>query len=136
MIYTSYFGKLRKIPKEIARVSVCKLAPKDYRGLQYKKLAPSLEMMLEYKNKQNRELYERRFTDEILSPLFITEVVSDLASLTDRAQDIVLVCYEKDENCCHRKFISDWLNKHSVSCEEWDESKHLSGYPIQMKMEI
>lgn len=36
MIYTSYFGKLKNLPKEIIPISICGKAPDWWTGLQYK----------------------------------------------------------------------------------------------------
>ena len=37
MIYTSYFGNLKNLPKNITPISICAKAPVWYTGLQYKK---------------------------------------------------------------------------------------------------
>lgn len=41
MIYTTYFAKLKSLPKDIIPISICGKAPTGYKGLEYKKLAPS-----------------------------------------------------------------------------------------------
>ena len=43
MIYTSYFGKLKSLPKNIVPVAICGGLPEWYHGAWYKKLAPNLE---------------------------------------------------------------------------------------------
>lgn len=43
MIFTSYFGKLSKLPPGIIPISICGKAPDWYKGLQYKKLAPKYQ---------------------------------------------------------------------------------------------
>ena len=40
MIYTSYFGKLKSLPKNIVPVAICGGLPEWYHGAWYKKLAP------------------------------------------------------------------------------------------------
>ena len=37
MIYTTYFAKLKSLPKDIVPISICGMAPNSYNGLQYKK---------------------------------------------------------------------------------------------------
>lgn len=37
MIYTSYFANIRKIPSTAARVCICRLTPKWFDGLHYKR---------------------------------------------------------------------------------------------------
>ena len=36
MIYTSYFGAIRNLPKNIIPISICGKAPDNWKGLQYK----------------------------------------------------------------------------------------------------
>lgn len=36
MIYTSYFGKVRKLPKDIEIIAICGKSPAYYHGLEYK----------------------------------------------------------------------------------------------------
>lgn len=46
MIYTSYFGVLKKLPANVIPVSICVKAPAWYSGIQYKKLAPNMDFLL------------------------------------------------------------------------------------------
>ena len=32
---------------------------------------------------------------------------------------VVLLCYEKRGDFCHRHLVADWLNKNGFNCEEW-----------------
>lgn len=47
MIFTSYFGKLGKLPPNIIPISICGKAPDWYTGLQYKMLAPKYQFFME-----------------------------------------------------------------------------------------
>ena len=40
MIYTSYYAKIKKLPEDVIPVSIAGKAPKGFKGIQYKKLAP------------------------------------------------------------------------------------------------
>lgn len=40
MIYTTYFAKLKSLPKDIVPISICGKAPIWYSGIQYKKTCP------------------------------------------------------------------------------------------------
>ena len=48
-IYTSYFANLKNLPDNVCPISICGKAPDWYKGLQYKKLAPT--------NVRNEALY-------------------------------------------------------------------------------
>ena len=49
MIYTSYFAKLNKLPNNIIPISICAKPPHFYKGLQYKKLAPTYDILMKCK---------------------------------------------------------------------------------------
>jgi len=124
MIYTSYFAKLKKIPWYYKPISICAKSPTGYTGLQYKKLAPTYSILMDYKRDQNEELYTKRFEQEILDKLDPNEVVKDLLVLSgnskgiDYTPEIVLVCYEKSTDFCHRHLVADWLNTYGYKVEE------------------
>lgn len=93
MIYTSYFAQLKNIPSNIVPISICGKAPYFYKGLQYKKLAPSYDIFIQYKQNYDAECYTKRFWNEILSPLNVNNIVKELYDLA-QSKDIVLLCYE------------------------------------------
>ena len=49
MIYTTYFAKLKSLPKDIIPISICGKAPAGYKGLEYKKLAPKYDFFKKWK---------------------------------------------------------------------------------------
>ena len=32
---------------------------------------------------------------------------------------IVLICYEKPDDFCHRHLVANWFNENGVNCKEW-----------------
>lgn len=124
MIYTSYFAKLKKLPNNIIPVSIYAKSPSWYYGLEYKKLAPSYDVLMQYKSNQSEELYIKRFKEEILNKLSATQTVLDLLKIVGNndglncAPEICLLCYEKPSYFCHRHLVSYWLNENGYSCEE------------------
>ena len=119
MIYTSYFGKLKNIPKNIIPVAICGKCPDWYNGLKYKKVAPKYGFFQEYKKTGDENYYISHYNDEVLSILTPEEVYSDLMKLTNNAEDIVLLCYEKPEDFCHRHILADWLSDYNIHVEEF-----------------
>ena len=111
VIYTSYFAQLRKIPDNIVPISICAKAPDWYSGIQYKKLAPKYGFLMKYKQNQDRDAYINSFQKEILDVLNQDDVVSELSALSE-GKDIVLLCFEKTQDFCHRHLVADWLNEH------------------------
>lgn len=119
MIYTSYFAKLKKLPADLIPISISIYPPKGWSGLQYKKLAPSASILSDWKRDGDCKRYIDRYMNEILSKLDPIRVASDLQSLAGEGKDIVLVCYEKSEDFCHRHLVAEWLGQHGIRCEEY-----------------
>lgn len=124
MIYTTYFGNLKNLPKNIIPISICGKAPNWYKGLQYKKLAPKLWFFKEWKQNHDNKFYVKNFNKEVLDPLSATEVVLDLKHLCGKGLysmvDIALVCYEKPGDFCHRHIVSKWLRANGYDCKEFN----------------
>ena len=114
-IYTGYFGKSKKYPAEIVQISICASPPKAYKGLEYKILAPKYRIFMEWKDTHNSNRYIQCFNSEVLGPLDPKSVYADLERMSG-GKDIVLLCYEKPEDFCHRHIVADWLGK-SVGAE-------------------
>lgn len=136
MIYTSYFAKLRELPSNIIPVAICGKAPDGYHGLQYKKLAPKYEFFSEWKKTHDNDYYIRCFNEQVLEKTNMREVMNDIWDLLApttkewfsiyncpfwRNLDlhIVLVCYEKPEEFCHRHLVAAWLTEHGIPVEEF-----------------
>ena len=126
MIYTTYFAKLSKLPYGTVPVAICAKVPDWYKGKQYKKLAPTYDILMQWKSSPNPHLYTSRFNSEILAHLNPLDTIIDIINLIDpNGEDddiplnIALVCYEKSEDFCHRHLVSKWFNDNGIGCEEW-----------------
>ncbi len=117
MIYTSYFAMMDKLPENVVPVSICCSAPDFFKGIQYKKLAPSYTLLKKYKTNNDDEFYSKYFKDNILGDLSASRVIQELEYLGE-GKDIVLLCYEKTEDFCHRHLVAEWLTKNGCRCEE------------------
>lgn len=107
-IYTSYFAKMKKIPENIVRISICGKAPEWYDGIQYKKLAPKYKFFMEWKENKDNNFYIEHFNSEVLDTLNAQDVFNKLKELS-QGRDCVLLCYEKPGDFCHRHLVADWL---------------------------
>lgn len=110
--YTSYFGALRRLPKDFVPVAICGGMKFPWKGLRYTKLAPSLSIFSEWKASGDAERYTRRFKDEILARLDPYQVKDELTALVGgdaKASAVVLMCYEKPPRFCHRHLVAEWL---------------------------
>lgn len=125
MIYTTYFAKLKSLPKDIIPISICGKAPAGYAGLQYKKLAPKYDFFMKWKENHDNAYYTKCFKEQVLHNLNCDDVIKDLLILAGNFKglnylpDICLVCYEKPADFCHRHLVADWLKEHGYECKEF-----------------
>ena len=117
MIYTSYFGALKRIPPDIVPISICGKAPEWWTGKQYKKLAPKWSFFQEWKQNHDNDYYTECFKEQVLDKLDPTQVVADLEALAEGRQ-FILLCYEKPLEFCHRHLVADWFNEHGYDAAE------------------
>lgn len=102
MIYTSYFGNVRKL-HEFVQISIALYTPRFLKIPKYSNLAPH-HKMLEMPEEQYRKVYA-----ELLSRLDPEQVLKDLQEIA-QGNNFVLLCYEKPNEFCHRHLVADWLN--------------------------
>ena len=122
MIYTSYFAKLKFLPKKVHPISICAKAPDWYNGLQYKKLAPKYEFFMKWKENHNNDYYIKCFNEQVLNKLDPMRVYQELCSLA-KSDEFALICYEKPSDFCHRHLVSEWLKERGFDIEEWAYNK-------------
>lgn len=126
---TGYFAKQRDyIALGLTPVAICLFTPDWYKGAKYIALAPSKSILFDYKYdnkyKGDKEHYIERYNKEILGKLDYKEVVKELESLTKTSSDkIVLLCYEKPNDFCHRHLVSKWFIENKIECIEVNTNK-------------
>ncbi len=108
-IWTSYFAVLSRIPPEIVPISITRYPPKGWKGLEYKTLAPPWSLVKAIKETGDTEKYVKDYLTYVIGPLDRAKVLSELETLVGRAPEIVLVCYEKPSDFCHRHIVAEWL---------------------------
>ena len=126
MIYTTYFAKLKSLPKNVIPISICGKAPDWYKGLQYKKLAPKYDFFMEWKKNHDNDYYIKCFNEQVLDKLTLKDFLMDISDLISHiaflsSKEICLICYEKPGDFCHRHLVADWLNKNGIECKEWED---------------
>lgn len=129
MIYTTYFAKLKSLPKDIIPISICSKAPAGYKGLEFKKLAPKYSFFKKWKETGDNAFYIENFLKQVLAEQNPDEIVKELYALAYSTaepgqviKDIALVCYEKPTDFCHRHLVSTWLFNAGWSSEEYKEN--------------
>lgn len=125
MIYTSYFAKLRALPKNVIPIAICAKVPEWYAGLHYPVLAPKYQAFAEYKKNGDFEQFAKQFREQVLSECCVEDVLDDLAGLAASTENatsesqICLICYEKPTDNCHRHLVAQWFRENDIDCQEW-----------------
>jgi uncharacterized protein (DUF488 family) len=125
MIYTGYFAQLKNYPTYVVPISICAKAPDWYKGLQYKKLAPKYSILMDYKQDKNEKIYTERFNKEVLDLLDPEDTVNNLLAAVGNFKglnyftEIILLCYEKPSDFCHRHIVADWLISYGYETQEY-----------------
>lgn len=97
---TSYFAISSNLPNAI---SIALKSPDFYQGREYLPLAPTWEILSNYKKNHDIHLYTERYVSEILIPLDPQKVFEDLGKYS------VLLCWENPDKFCHRRIVAKWL---------------------------
>lgn len=118
---TSYYAKFSRLSKEeksrYIPVLISTSLPKWFLDreeyyMEYKLLAPSSDSVFKLKNnKMSQEDFINAYTDK-LKELDLEQILEDLydyEGITDT--EIVLLCYEKSTDFCHRHILREYLNE-------------------------
>ena len=116
-IYTSYFAMVRHLPEELCKVSISLYSPPGFTGASLSVLAPSKQLLADYKQNKDERAYTERFHKQLQS-LSVENIVHRLEQLST-GKDCVLLCYEKTENFCHRHLVAQWQRDAGYDVEEW-----------------
>jgi len=112
-ILTSYFGISKKIASshpDFVQVAICGKMMFPWSGLRYTKLAPKIGFFTEWKKNHDNDFYIKHFNDEVLATIDRDDVKKELADLVGGDdKTVVLMCYEKPTDFCHRHLVSKWL---------------------------
>lgn len=106
-VYTSNY---RKGSGDAVPISIAGKCAEGYKGLEYKKLAPKIGFWKEWEKTKDNEYYIHHFYDEVLFHLNPEEVLLELAEMSN-GKDICLLCYEEENEFCHRFLVARWLNE-------------------------
>lgn len=110
-IYTSYFANLRNIDlHKFKPISIARWQPSWLSNmLVVYALAPSTDLLKRTKAGQvTNEQYATEFSKQLSTsqPHAIYKLLEDIAN----GKDIVLLCYERPTEFCHRHIVAKWLS--------------------------
>ena len=112
MIFTGYYAKLNQYKNlGLEPIAISGKRPDFYEGLYYSDFAPRYWMCQRWKDK---DITNEGYTEEYkkyLDTLDKEEIRKDFKEYTVEGNDIVLLCYEKSGEFCHRHVLADWLEE-------------------------
>lgn len=112
---TSYFGKLKSIDMgKYFPVSIA-VGNRFYTGYKFPALAPTWDMVKAAKS-GDKGYYWSRYEKQLSS--LDKKIVYDTIVSEANGKEPVLLCWEKDVNCCHRKRVAEWLNEAGYNVTE------------------
>ena len=117
-IYTSYIANIKRTPSDIVPISI---ALKCIQNIPcYNKLAPSPNILFDYKTTGDFNSFVENYRSKVLSALNPQIVVRDLFAITRSLGGSIpcLVCFEGSDKPCHRHVVAEWLRHSGYSVEE------------------
>lgn len=112
-LYTTYFGNRNNFP-ESGRIYSIVRKPLSLPNIEC--FAPSLDLLCSYKSKR---IDFRKFADLYLQELINNEdaikTFDSLLEVLNQGEDIILVCYEKSNEYCHRRLLAEVFMHYGVN---------------------
>lgn len=131
MIYTSYFGNIKKVLAAVpdaGLVSIAGKTPNWFTGERFISLMPHWLWWKEWHEKfisdlesdESKKWYTAKYKETVLRQLDPHVVARQLKDLVQWKPTFIL-CYETPEKFCHRHIVAKWLNDARIDCEEWKD---------------
>jgi len=109
-IYTSYFANWRNFPTDALALGITRFKPDYWDKVNIENLAPSESLLRQYRNKQIDEyMFKCKYFQEIEDRGYTPKFVRDSLNEVAKGRDIILCCYEKPSDFCHRHLLAEWL---------------------------
>ncbi len=124
-LLTSYFGRAQSLPKHFNLVSIARYTPYWWTGAKAPQLAPTENILINYKRDGDWDKYMARFQMEVLNRLNPKKIAENLEIYFGNSNPVCLLCYEKDADRCHRSLVARWLSENTniEVLGEYDEVK-------------
>lgn len=115
MVYTSYFGNLKNIDlNKYLVATICCYRPKglDIRLEDWGFLAPDPDLLEHWKTYHDTDYYFEFYMGKLAK--YEDYIINEFNKIKDR--DVVVLCYEKPSDFCHRHLLTMFLDKHGIPC--------------------
>lgn len=118
-IYTGNFANVKKYQDQnLTPISIARFN-RYFSGSKLMELAPPAIMIHD-----PEPIYTPKFKMEVLDKLNATEIFEKIKKLSN-GKDVVLLCYEKEGDFCHRHLVADWLSLNlDIEIKELGKCEH------------
>lgn len=98
------------------RICVMRSVRGFYKYDEYMKdLSPSQSLLKSYQNKKiTWEQYEKLYNEEMK---FKKQRIKELKDRSDKGETITLLCWEKTDECCHRRLLKELIEDFKYDIE-------------------
>jgi predicted CopG family antitoxin len=127
---TGYFSKIKQYTLNgFLPVSISRWPPKWYTGKKYPELAPSADLLKRYKDGVTDDAgYDKEYNEFLKSEAGVAAITGLKKFETDVMEmgfkGVVLCCFEKPGDFCHRHLLADEMSKtYGIDIEEFDIDK-------------
>lgn len=121
-IWTGYFAQMKKYKQsDLVPVSIAYGTPVWYEGETCFELAPPRKLLIAYKKEGlSKEEYTKKY-NEFLKTVNWSKVIDKLYAISEKHddRDLVLCCFEKPTDFCHRYLLAEFLTKNGIDIQEW-----------------
>lgn len=115
-VYTGYFAQIKKHKAAGCKViSIARFSPKWFDGEECKTLAPSADLLNRYRSGiTDSNAYDEEYI-QYLTGIDVLNVVEGLRS----EEDVILCCYEKPSDFCHRHVLARYCEQLGINITEY-----------------
>lgn len=130
ILRTTYFAALRHAPRDFVPLSIALWPPNGFTGEIFRPFCPPPFLIRAYKGGgMSVAEYTEIFTRDILDALPEKSVLE--ANLARHGEKLLLCCYEKPGDFCHRHLIAKRLSEMGFDCREYAKAQKS---PVQVSL--
>lgn len=120
-IYTTYFSKIPRLPKDVKPISISLWPPRGYTGAKMPELAPTRAILQKFKSGGSWSEYVEEYERDVLSRLDPHKIMAKIMSISG-GRPAALACFENlayPGAVCHRTLVAQWLKKAGYDVTEY-----------------
>lgn len=124
ILYTSYYSNKHRKDISGFQVAISRYKPKwlDFNKegiLWYEILSPSKELLKKYKNGLvTEDKFRLEYLLQVSKNLECSKALESISKVLDNGTNIILLCYEKSNDFCHRHILAEIFNEEGYQTKE------------------